>query len=111
CVGKAEHIQGYSPLTGINKRPVAEPVAIAMQGIAGDAILDRKHHGGRDQAIYVYFQDDYDWWGTQGVTPAPGLFGENLVISGASSATTAIGDRFTIGGVVLEVTYHRTPCM
>ncbi|SMQ86263.1 MOSC domain-containing protein YiiM [Devosia lucknowensis] len=111
CVGKAEHLPNFRPLTGINKRPVAGPVMIGAMGIENDAILDRKHHGGRDQAIYVYFQDDYDWWTTQGITPAPGLFGENLVISGAASASTAIGDRFSIGDAVLEVTYHRTPCM
>lgn len=112
CVGKAEHLPNFKPLTGINKRPVAGPVAIGPLGIEDDAILDRKHHGGRDQAVYVYFQEDYDWWaGELGYAPAPGLFGENLVIAGAASATTAIGDRFAIGAVVLEVTYHRTPCM
>lgn len=111
CTGKAEHIEGYGPLTGINKRPVVGPVTIGPLGIESDAILDRKHHGGRDQAIYVYFGDDYDWWERDGVPTAPGLFGENLVISGTSSAGTAIGDRFAIGGAVLEVTYHRTPCM
>lgn len=111
CTGKAEHIEGLGPLTGINKRPVAGPVTIGPLGIEADAILDRKHHGGRDQAIYVYFEQDYDWWERESVAVAPGLFGENLVISGSSSARTAIGDRFAIGGAVLEVTYHRTPCM
>ena len=111
CIGKAEHIEGYSPLTGINKQPAAGPVEIGQLGIAEDAILDRQHHGGRDQAIYVYFQDDYAWWEKEGVAPRPGLFGENLVISGPTSASAAIGDRFTVGKAVLEVTYHRTPCM
>lgn len=111
CVGKAEHIAGYSPLTGINKRATAGLVAIGPQGIADDAILDRQHHGGLDQAIYVYFQGDYDWWAQEGVESEPGLFGENLVIEGPISANTAIGDRYTIGDCVLEVTYHRTPCM
>lgn len=111
CIGKAEHIEGYRPLTGINKRPVAGPVAIEMHGIAEDAVLDRKHHGGNDQAIYVYFQGDYDWWTNDGVANTPGLFGENLVIQGPVSADTAIGDRYKIGDCLLEVTYHRTPCM
>lgn len=111
CVGKAEHIAGYGPLTGINKRAASGPVPIGPQGIAEDAILDRQHHGGRDQAIYVYFQGDYDWWQQQGVASTPGLFGENLVIQGPVSADTAIGDRFEIGDCLLEVTYHRTPCM
>lgn len=111
CIGKAEHIPGYSPLTGINKRAHPGQVLIDTMGIAEDAVLDRKHHGGRDQAIYVYFQADYDWWAKEGVSVAHGLFGENLVIDGPMSADTAIGDRFQIGECLLEVTYHRTPCM
>lgn len=112
CVGKAEHIAGYSPLTGINKHPVAGPVTIGAQGIADDAILDRQHHGGLDQAIYVYFQGDYDWWaGELGYAVTPGLFGENFVIDGPISQNAAIGDRYQIGDCLLEVTYHRTPCL
>lgn len=111
CTGKAEHIEGYSPLTGINKRAVSGPVPVGPQGIAEDAILDRQHHGGLDQAIYIYFQGDYDWWAQEGVTSTPGLFGENLVIQGPISADTAIGNRYLIGDCLLEVTYHRTPCM
>ena len=111
CIGKAEHIEGYSPLTGINKQARTGLVAIDAMGIGEDAILDRKHHGGRDQAIYLYFQADYDWWADEGVAVEPGLFGENLVIDGPKSADTAIGDRYQIGDCLLEVTFHRTPCM
>lgn len=111
-IGKPRPIPGMKALTGIFKEPVSGPVEITKHGIAEDAILDRQHHGGLDQAIYVYFQADYDWWaGQPGVTPAPGLFGENLTVEGTRSAETAIGDRFAIGGVLLEVTYHRTPCL
>jgi MOSC domain-containing protein YiiM len=41
---------------------------------------------------------------------APGTFGDNLTISGISSPDVAIGDRFSIGDVVLEVTVPRIPC-
>lgn len=112
CIGKPETIPGMKAKTGIYKKPVEGPVAIESYGIATDAVMDRKHHGGEDQAIYVYFQEDYDFWaGELGYAPEPGLFGENLVISGTDSAKTALGDRFTIGDLVLEVTAHRTPCM
>lgn len=112
CVGHPRPIPGHQAKTGIFKEPVAGPVAITAQGIPDDAILDRRHHGGLDQAIYVYFQPDYDFWaGELGYAPAPGHFGENLTISGTDSATTCIGDRFSIGEVLLEVAYHRTPCM
>jgi len=111
-IGRPRSIPGTETPTGIYKEPVAGPVAIGPQGLAGDVIADRQHHGGIDQAVYVYFQEDYDWWaGKLDTAPQPGLFGENLTIEGADSAGTAIGDRFAIGDCLLEVTYHRTPCL
>lgn len=111
-VGAAQHIAGFKPLTGIVKEPQLGPVQIDTLGLADDAICDRKHHGGRDQAVYLYFQSDYDFWtGQLERQLAPGLFGENLTIGGVDGKAVAIGDRFEIGAVILEVTYHRTPCM
>ncbi|WEK04460.1 MAG: MOSC domain-containing protein [Candidatus Devosia phytovorans] len=109
--GTAQHIEGYKPLTGIVKRP--QPSAeIDAQGIKDDAICDRKHHGGVDQAIYIYFADDYQFWADElGRRIEPGTFGDNLTISGVEGGRVAVGDRFTIGPVVMEVTSHRTPCM
>lgn len=109
--GTAQHIPGYKPLTGIIKVPV-QSAAIDRQGLAGDAVCDRRHHGGLDQAIYVYFADDYQFWAGQlGRRIEPGWFGDNLTIAGVEGKSVAIGDRLAIGPVLLEVTYHRTPCM
>jgi MOSC domain-containing protein YiiM len=111
-VGQARPIPGMKALTGIFKESVRGPVSITRNGIAQDAICDRRHHGGVDQAIYVYFAEDYQFWSDAlGAAQAPGTFGENLTLSGTDSASTAIGDRIIIGDLVLEVTYHRTPCM
>ncbi|OAM75886.1 MOSC domain-containing protein [Devosia elaeis] len=110
-IGIPRNIPGTRTPTGIYKDPAAGPVAITREGLEGDIIADRQHHGGADQAVYVYFEDDYQFWAGEGVATAPGLFGENLTIAGPDSAHTAIGDRFAIGDVVLEVSYHRTPCM
>ncbi|MFP9138623.1 MOSC domain-containing protein [Devosia sp. XGJD_8] len=110
--GKPEPIPAKSAVTGIFKRPVEGPVEIDAQGLKDDAIIDRRHHGGVDQAVYLYFGDDYEWWsGELGETIAPGTFGENLTIGGVAGRQVSVGDRFTIGNVVLEVTSHRTPCM
>ena len=110
-LGTAQHIAGYKSLTGIIKTSVAG-AEIERLGMAGDAICDRKHHGGADQAIYLYFADDYLWWATElNRSIEPGTFGDNLTISGIEGSSVAVGDRFTIGEVVLEVTSHRTPCM
>ncbi len=111
-LGMAEKLADGKPTrSGINKRPTEEPVRLSALGIDGDAICNLKHHGGLDQAIYVYSRADYDWWEQQlGSTCGPGLFGENFTVEAPLSSDICIGDRFTIGGVVLETTSPRIPC-
>lgn len=102
---------GSSELTGIVKVPRRGPVMIDAMGLLGDAVMDKKHHGGVDQAVYIYLASDYDWWMEELGAPLElGTFGENLTIAGIDGAGLAVGDRFEIGGVVLELSCHRTPC-
>jgi len=97
--------------TGIYKELVQGAVEITAEGIVGDAVCDTRHHGGVDQAVYVYGAVDYEWWGrTLGQELHPGTFGENLTIADFESSKTSIGDRFHIGNAVLEVTAPRIPC-
>lgn len=110
-VGSPEVLPGSASPTGIVKLPRSGPVMIDEMGVLGDAVMDKKHHGGRDQAVYIYLQSDYDWWAGEVDRPfPPGTFGDNLTIGGIDGAGLAIGDRLQIGDVLLEVTYHRTPC-
>lgn len=98
-------------LTGIYKEPAAGPVQVTRAGLPGDAIIDTQHHGGPDQAVYLYGSADYAWWaGELGRELAPGTFGENLTVDGLESAGVAIGDRLHIDAVVLEVTAPRIQC-
>jgi MOSC domain-containing protein YiiM len=105
-------VGGRMTRTGIDKRPVDHPVAVGPLGLAGDTISSKKHHGGPDQAVYVYGEDDYAWWEAElGRTLAPGTFGENLTVTGLATGSSAVGDRLQIGdGIVLEVTCGRIPC-
>ena len=102
---------GKPSLTGINKLPQAGAVEVTKQGLKGDAICNRKHHGGPDQAVYCFSQTDYDWWAEllQQALP-PGTFGENLTVTGQDSGPVCVGDRFRAGLVELEVTSPRIPC-
>ncbi len=112
-IGQPRPMPAKSAMTGIYKEPVpdAVEVSITRQGLEGDAIINRKHHGGVDQAVYVYFADDYDYWAkVLEREVAPGTFGENLTIGGVEGRSVCVGDRFEIDEVVLEVTSHRTPC-
>jgi MOSC domain-containing protein YiiM len=98
--------------TGIDKRPADRPVEIGPLGLDGDTIWSKKHHGGPDQAVYVYGEDDYAWWVSElGRPMEPGTFGENLTVAGLATGSALVGDRLQIGAaVVLEVTCGRIPC-
>lgn len=96
--------------TGIAKRPVAA-AHVGELGVAGDLVADEENHGGRDQAVYLYGEPDYDVWREElGRGLEPGAFGENLTVAGLRSGETRVGDRFRIGDVLLEATAPRIPC-
>lgn len=109
--GTAREINAKTGLTGIDKQPQSGMVTINNLGVVDDAIIDLKHHGGTEQAIYIYFEADYDFW-TEELNEAqwPGRFGENLTISGAKSEDINIGDIFEIGEVRLQANSPRIPC-
>lgn len=112
-IGKERQQQrkDYIETTGIYKLPVDGPVEIKSLGIEGDAICDKKNHGGPDQAIYIYGGADYAWWEQEiGRELTPGTFGDNLTISDLESVTFNVGDYLHIGEVTLQVTSPRIPC-
>ena len=107
-------------LTGIDKRPVSEPVMVTAPGpkgtgavgLAGDRVYDVKHHGGSDQAVYAYAREDLDGWQAELGRPLPnGAFGENLTTEGIDVNGALIGERWRIGTeVILEACCPRIPC-
>ncbi len=111
CIGSAERLPGKSYKTGIYKHPITGSVLVDAEGVVGDAICNRKHHGGIDQAVYLEGSLTLDWWSKELGRPiVPGTFGENLVIDGLDNRTVSVGDRFIAGDLVLEVTSARIPC-
>lgn len=97
--------------TAIDKRPAAGPVRVGQLGVDGDEIADLKHHGGVDQAVYAFAREDYAHWEAELGRPlAAGSFGENLTTVGLDVQGARIGDRWQVGGCLLEVTDVRIPC-
>ncbi len=112
-IGKEQTLTrpGKTEQTGIFKIPVVGAVLVGADGLPDDFIGDTKHHGGPDQAVYVYGGEDYQWWEAElGRELAPGTFGENLTISGLTCADVAVGDILQIGGLTLQATDSRIPC-
>ncbi|QGP78290.1 MOSC domain-containing protein [Sphingobium sp. CAP-1] len=100
--------------SAIAKRPASGAVRITWDGLAGDQVADRLHHGGRDKAIHLYPQDHYGWWRDrkpeQPLLDAPGAFGENIASRGLTEAEICLGDRFSLGSAIVEVSHGRQPC-
>lgn len=108
---------GETPdVTAIDKRPREGRLVAGGEGFVLDTQVDRRYHGGEWQALYAYADEDASWWADelQREVP-PGLFGENLRISGLDVSGAEIGERWRIGtgpdAVVVEVTCVRVPCM
>jgi MOSC domain-containing protein YiiM len=107
-------------VTGIDKRPVSDPVevrdpgpkGVGGSGLAGDAVCDLRHHGGHDQAVYAYAREDLNWWQSElGRELRGGVFGENLTTAGLDVSAARVGERWRVGELcVLQVTDPRIPC-
>lgn len=103
-------IDGYYHPTAIDKRPVHGPVRIGELGPEGDEHVDERH-GGEDGAVYVYAQEDADFFAERlGREIPPGLFGDNVRTTGLGVTGARLGERWRIGDVLLEVRKPRTPC-
>lgn len=102
---------GQAVATGIDKRPVVGRIALRGVNLAGDDQADRRVHGGPDRVAYAYAAEDYRWFEAElGRALSPGSFGENLTTHGLDVSGARIGERWSIGTAVLEVTSPRVPC-
>lgn len=97
--------------SGIDKRPVRDPVPVEVSGVAGDTVCDTDNHGRWFQALYAHDVEDLRYWsGETGLELGPGSAGENLTLQDCDCSNAVIGERWRIGTTVLRVTGPRTPC-
>jgi MOSC domain-containing protein YiiM len=97
--------------TAIWKYPVRGAVEVDGVNVRGDDQADRRVHGGPDKAVYAYSLEDTAWWENELARRlGPGAFGENLSLRGVDVSGARIGERWAVGGTVLEVRQPRLPC-
>jgi len=98
--------------TGLYKKPVESPVLLDTDGVAGDTVSDRRHHGGPDKACYLFGANHYAYW--QALYPhlewSPGMFGENLTVSVFEESSFRIGDVLQVGEAIVRISQPRQPC-
>jgi len=97
--------------SAIDKRAVAGRVRLDELGLAGDRVGDPSRHGGTDQAVYAYASEDAAWWAAElDRVVTPGSFGENLSTQDIDLTNAVIGEVWTVGTAVLQVSCPRVPC-
>jgi MOSC domain-containing protein YiiM len=96
--------------SAVVKHPLAGAGVIRTDGLVGDEQADRKNHGGPGKALLVYACEHY----AEPSSPAFGLpvgsLGENISTRGLVEADVRIGDVFSLGETVLQVSQPRRPC-
>lgn len=98
--------------TGFFKQHVDGPVWLGSLNLAGDGQADLVHHGGANKAVCAYSADHYPFWQREleCVEMQHGAFGENLTIAGLTEQDVCIGDTWSIGEVLVQVSQPRQPC-
>ncbi|MFN8257456.1 MAG: MOSC domain-containing protein [Bacteroidales bacterium] len=103
---------GKDVQTGIYKKPVMHSIFLGENDVSKDNVIDRKHHGGKDKACYIFSVEHYNYW--KKIYPELdwdwGMFGENLTVSGLDEANLFIGDILKVGEAVVQVSQPRQPC-
>ncbi len=104
--------RGMTVHTAIWKEPVQDRRIVRRLNIDGDGQGDLAGHGGEHRAVMVYQIDSYRYWERHfdRKFPTYGQFGENLTVDGLPDNEVCIGDRYQIGGALLEVTQPRVTC-
>ncbi|WP_409288724.1 MOSC domain-containing protein [Peribacillus sp. SCS-37] len=96
--------------TAIAKLP-AERAALGFGGMAGDEQADLKHHGGPDRALCLYPLEHYRFWNeTFGRELSLPAFGENASVTGMLEENVFIGDVYSAGTCIFQITEGRIPC-
>ncbi len=98
--------------TGIYKQATNTPIFLGEEDVVDDAVVDRKYHGGIDQAVYGYSFKHYKYF--QKLYPDLefkfGMLGENLTFDDLNEEEITVGSTYKLGECILEVTKPRQPC-
>ena len=86
-------------------------VELTYNGFVGDGVANPTFHGGPDRAVCYYSYEHYTEWEKEfDVQFNPPVFGENICGTGYVEKETYIGDIFSLGTSIVQVSQGRIPC-
>src|SRR4029453_13393340 len=93
--------RGQTVTTAVWKSPVEGRGKVRGVNVDGDRQANPEGHGGGGEG---------GWGGQLGREVPPGSFGENLTLRGIDVSGALVGERWLVGGTLLEVSQPRIPC-
>ncbi|QED48211.1 MOSC domain-containing protein [Cytobacillus dafuensis] len=93
------------------RKKLVEEVMLTKEGFIGDAVANREFHGGPDRAVCLYPYEHYEFWEKEFNKPLESpAFGENICVQNMLEKDVYIGDIFSLGKAIVQVTQGRIPC-
>lgn len=85
---------------------------LGEEDVEKDTVVDRKYHGGIDQAVYGYSGKHYAYFKElhPNLDWDYGMFGENITFSDLNEEEITVGSIYQLGETKIEVTKPREPC-
>jgi MOSC domain-containing protein YiiM len=94
---------------GVPKFPIPE-AEVTPLGLASDRHAHPNIHGGPRQALLLISSEGIEELRGAGFPVFAGALGENITTEGLDRRAVRLGQRYRIGGVVVEITKLRGPC-
>jgi MOSC domain-containing protein YiiM len=96
--------------SAIKKQAIEGSVYLSKVGLIGDEQA-YEYHGGENKALCLYPYDYYDYWRPSFKNMVEtSLFGENLTVIGLTEDKAHIGDIFSFGEAIIQISEPRNPC-
>ena len=111
--GKEQELQKKNKTykTSYKKKPIEGSQYVSFQGLKEDNQSDKEVHGGVQRAICVFTQGSYDFFKEKHNINLPTCaLGENITLLDCDDKDICLGDRFSCGEAIFEVSQPRQPC-
>ena len=97
--------------TSYKKQPIIASQFVNKEGLEEDNQSDKSCHGGEQRALCVFTQGSYDFFKNEHNIELPSCaLGENITLLDCDDKDICLGDRFSCGEVIFEVSQPRQPC-
>ena len=102
--------KGITHNSAIMKKNVEEAF-LTKNGFTGDSVANRDVHGGPERAVCLYPYEHYEQWEREfNKSLKRPAFGENICVKNMLEENIYIGDTFSLGEAIIQVSQGRIPC-